>query len=166
MLFLLCGVTAAVVVVDQVTKYLAFKHDQPFVLIGGLIEIVHTMNDGIAFGLGGGMKYGALIWSILSVLTVLLLLFFYMKYTHRRIANTVAFGLIIGGAIGNLIDRIATNGKVLDFIQLSFINWPSFNIADAAIVVGVIVIVFAIALDHAEEAGNRKSESSAKSRGS
>ena len=162
MLLLLFGVTAAVVVLDQVTKFLAFKHDQPFILIKGLIEIVHTRNDGIAFGLGAGMKYGALVWSILSLLTVLLLLFFYAKYTHRRIANTIAFGLIIGGAIGNLIDRIATNGKVLDFIQLSFIKWPSFNIADTAIVIGVIMMVFTIALDHAEEEGNKKSENPAK----
>ena len=161
MVLLLCGITAVVIVIDQITKYFAFECEQPFVLISGLLKIVHTKNDGIAFGLGGGLRYGALLWSVLSILTVVFLFFFYIKYTRRRLTDTMALALIMGGALGNVIDRIATNGKVLDFIHLIFINWPAFNIADTAIVIGVIIIVFTFVFDHTEEVGRKKPESSA-----
>ena len=155
MVFLLCTITVFVMIIDRITKYLAFRCDEPFVLIDRVIEIVQTKNDGIAFGLGGGMRYGAVLWSVLSIVAVFLLVFFYVKYVRRRPANTIAFALIIGGALGNLTDRISADGKVLDFIQLSFINWPAFNIADAAIVVGVVIMVFTIVSDH-EQTGQEK----------
>ena len=166
MMFLLCGITVFVVLIDRITKYLAFRCDEPFVLINRVIEVVQTKNDGIAFGLGGGMRYGALLWSVLSVVAVFLLVLFYVKYTSRRPGNTVAFGLVIGGALGNLIDRVAAGGKVLDFIQLSFINWPAFNIADASIVVGVIIMVFSIASDHVDQTGEEEPGDSVGLRGS
>ncbi len=155
MVFLLCTITVFVMIIDRITKYLAFRCDEPFVLIDRIIEIVQTKNDGIAFGLGGGMRYGALLWSVLSIVAVFLLVLFYVKYVRRCLANTIAFALIIGGALGNLTDRISADGKVLDFIQLSFINWPAFNIADMAIVVGVVIMVFTIVSDN-EQTGQEK----------
>ena len=158
MIFLLFGITILILLLDQLTKYFAFEAGQPVVLINKVVEIVQTENDGIAFGIGGGFEYGYILWSILALLTVSFLFFFYVKYTARRLIDTLALAMIAGGALGNLVDRLITGGKVRDFIQLSFIRWPAFNLADAAIVVGVILMVFAIAFDHAELAPNAKSD--------
>lgn len=154
MTLLLLGLTGFVIVLDQVAKFIAFKQNAPITLINGIVDIVHAENEGIAFGIGTGIKYGAVILSILSVITVLFLLVFYYRYTRRRLVDTIAVSLIIGGAFGNLIDRLFNKGKVLDFIQLKFINWPAFNIADLSIVAGVIILVFAIAFDNAESSTN------------
>jgi signal peptidase II len=155
MLILLVGITGLVITIDQVVKYLAFKQEIPLFIFNGLIEIVHARNDGVAFGIGGGIKHGAIVLSILSIFTIAFLIVFYIKYTRQRILDTFAISFIIGGATGNLIDRIFNKGKVLDFIQLRFINWPAFNFADILIVAGVILMIFAIAFDKVEYAGKR-----------
>lgn len=166
MCVLLVAITALVVAIDQLSKYVAFKQETPLLIFNGLIELVHARNDGFAFGLGGGLRHGAIILSILSILTIIFLLLFFFRYTQRRLADTMSISLIIGGAIGNLIDRLINHGKVLDFIQLRFINWPAFNIADTSIVAGVILMVFTIAFEHAEHstkgpAGNQKEKPAA-----
>ena len=152
MLFLLSTITLLVIAIDQLTKYLAFRSDASFVVISRVVEIVHNRNAGVAFGLGGQVKYAAVVWSVVSLLTVILLVFFYLRFTQRRAIDTVSLGLIIGGALGNLVDRVFNAGAVRDFIQLLFIRWPAFNVADVAIVGGVILIVFSVAFDHADPA--------------
>lgn len=101
------------------------------------LDITSSRNDGVAFGLAGGVS-PALIG------TALLLLFGLIAYlaahTTSGWAVWVSSGLLIGGAISNLADRIA-RGSVVDFIDFSF--WPTFNLADVAIVVGVGLLVIA-----------------------
>jgi signal peptidase II len=101
------------------------------------VKLVHVRNTGVAFGfLSGG---GALVLAFtLAALAVLLGYF----VTHpRRRGLWIPTGLLVGGALGNLIDRLA-NGAVTDFIKLP--HWPAFNLADTAITFGVLALVYVL----------------------
>lgn len=132
-------VVAVVLVLDQVTKAMvradvAVGQENevlPFLSIG------HVHNSGVAFGfLGGG---GAIVLVVTLVALSLLVGFFARNPT--RSLMWLPTGMLLGGALGNLIDRIR-QGYVTDFIQ--FPHWPSFNVADVAITCGVVVLVFVL----------------------
>ncbi len=142
--WLLLGcVAAAVVVIDQLTKWWAVE-----ILSSDTIEVVGSLqfnlirNYGSAFSIGGGSWWGAAV-SLAGLVIIVGLLWFARSTTSRL--GTVALGLVIGGAIGNLIDRAVRSdrgfmgGGVVDFVDLQW--WPVFNVADAAVVVGVIMLV-------------------------
>lgn len=124
---------AAVVVVDQLTKWLVrAEADQlPFKLIAGL-RVDLTYNSGISFSrfAGAGNIVVVLVAAVAAAVAVALFL------SPPRYRPTL--GVILGGAIGNLIDRLRFDGAVVDFI--GFYGWPSFNVADAAIVVGTVLL--------------------------
>ncbi len=106
-------------------------------VIGRYIALRQTRNPGVVFGLfSNGNVFLLLIFS--SLLIVLLTIYFMRDKKRLRIVD-VSLGLICGGAIGNIIDRLLF-GKVIDFIDLNF--WPVFNLADAAIVVGVALLLY------------------------
>jgi signal peptidase II len=129
----------AVVAADQVTKALVRSGIAPGhevrVLPG--VHLVDARNPGIAFSrLANG---GALVVLIALVALGALLIFF---FTHlRRRLVWLPTGLLIGGAAGNLVDRVR-EGAVTDFVKLP--HWPAFNLADACITVGVIVLVYVL----------------------
>ena len=131
-------VTAAVVAVDQVTKTWALR-----ALDDGPIEVVWTLrldlsfNSGAAFGLGRGLA--PLFVAVGVVLVVVLLTA--ARSSGTTAAGTVALGLVLGGALGNLGDRLFRDhgGAVVDFIDLQW--WPVFNVADAAITCGALLLV-------------------------
>lgn len=132
--------TAIVVVaLDQWTKWLAFNRLSP----GEKIELLpflsfgQTRNNGIAFGVFAGRP--ALVFSLMA-LALIVLIAFYVR-NRNRAGLWLATGLLLGGAIGNAIDRISL-GYVRDFIELP--HFPSFNIADIAITFGVIVLVLTV----------------------
>ena len=135
------GIALAVIVIDILTKRWAAINlqDDPIVVIDGFLVLTYTENPGAAFGLfqGAGpflgvaaiVVAGALVWSLGK---------------ERPMIEVVAFGLIIGGAIGNLIDRIFRgdgflDGKVIDWVDLWWI--PTFNVADASITVAVVLLL-------------------------
>lgn len=126
---------------DILTKHLALRYlaDGPNHILGPLYLRL-TRNSGLAFGLGAGL--GA--WLSLVVLVVIGALFAYTRQVNNRFV-LVLLGLVFGGALGNLVDRIFRasdgwfSGRVVDFIDLS--HWPVFNVADAGIVVGVFGMV-------------------------
>ena len=109
----------------------------------GFIEITHIRNTGSAFGTFQGQSLALTIVGLAEVAVILVLAF----YIYRRfpllanIPNRIALGLILGGAVGNLIDRLSL-GYVTDFVDVGF--WPVFNIADSAVVVGVIIAVYSL----------------------
>ncbi|MFC1942226.1 signal peptidase II [Chloroflexota bacterium] len=109
----------------------------------GFFQIVHVQNSGAAFGIFKGYSFTLTIIALIGIVVILLLVFF----LHRRwpfldsMLARVAIGLVTGGTIGNLIDRISM-GHVTDFIN--FKVWPVFNVADSAVTVGVIIIVYRI----------------------
>jgi signal peptidase II len=136
---LLVAVAAAVLALDQLTKLWAVKAlaDGPKALVGG-IRLNLTHNTAGAFGLGGAavpfLALGALALVVAMAVTG----------ATRRPALAAAVGLVLGGAVGNLADRVFRDpgllrGAVVDFVDLRF--WPVFNLADAAITCGCILLL-------------------------
>ncbi len=115
-----------IVLVDQLTKYLIKNQ---------IININFITNTGSLFGLFKDSA-GLLIW--LSIVIIGVFLYNIDKIQKSKIIVKIGSGLIVGGAIGNLIDRIFYKA-VIDFIDLGF--WPSFNIADSAISIGIILLI-------------------------
>lgn len=131
-------VAGVVVILDQITKQLALDHlDTPIHLVEDAISLRLTFNSGGAFSLLQGASSFFLVATIIIVALILL--------WARRIEETtwaIGLGLVLGGGLGNLFDRLLrdTGGKVVDFID--FHVWPVFNLADAAISLGVIYILY------------------------
>ncbi len=118
-------------------------------IIPGFFRLTHVQNRGAAFGLfadsPGQWKVGLLIlFSIVALVVVSRLLW---KNSHRFSATGFALALILGGAVGNLWDRL-TEGFVVDYLDFNFgsYHWPAFNVADSAIVVGALILVAEILL--------------------
>jgi len=133
-------VLAVVLVSDQASKRIVSHAIVPGEQVGVLpgIELVHTRNHGVAFGLAAGDR--ALVAALVLVALAALLVYFF-THAHRPLV-WLPTGLLLGGALGNLLDRVRT-GSVVDFIQLP-LGWPPFNLADASIVVGVLLLLFVI----------------------
>ena len=137
------GVALLVVLADQLTKaWLRSTLDTGQVLFdAGAFRIIHIYNTGAAFGLLRGHSQVIAIAAMAGIVVILVIL----SLLHRRwafmdmTAVRVAVGLVVGGTIGNLADRLRL-GHVTDFID--FKVWPAFNIADAAVTIGVIIIVY------------------------
>lgn len=135
------AVAVAVIAADQLSKNWALDHlayGQPRHVIGP-IYLDLTLNSGAAFSLGAGVTP---IIEAAAVVLVAWLLFATRRLSRNvRIPTAVGFGLLLGGALGNLADRVFRHhhGAVVDFIQ-AVSWWPVFNVADAAITVGVIVL--------------------------
>lgn len=138
----IAGATAAAVVaVDLVTKRIAattFRSD-PVEVIGSFLTFSYTENSGASFGLfrGGGSVIGLAAFVAVGIVVGALL-------ERRSTTEVIAFGLIAGGAVGNLVDRIARgpgllDGAVIDWIRLP--DFPLFNIADSSLTVGVAILL-------------------------
>lgn len=138
--------SAAIVVVDHLTKIVAVKTltgSPPVVVIPGFFDFSLVYNTGAAFG----MLNDADGWQNIFFVVIGTLVSAYLIYSlaHLKRSDTqtaVSFALILGGAIGNIIDRLA-QGYVVDFIHWYYQNWhwPTFNIADAAITIGAVLLV-------------------------
>jgi len=129
------------VFIDQITKYLIRKNLSPHEVIKILpgLNIVHVSNTGAAFGILRGA--GNLFFIGISVIAIAVILYLLIK--EKR--HLLPYSLILGGAIGNLIDRI-TIGHVTDFIDLYVgrFHWPAFNVADSSLTVGIIILFIEI----------------------
>jgi signal peptidase II len=135
------GLVALTVVADQISKELLLrallKAGASLSIIDGLFELVVVWNRGVSFGLMGGNR-ALPPWVLSAVaIAVCIALFVWLRRTDRRFTGW-GIGLVMGGAIGNVIDR-ARWGAVFDFADFHVHqwHWPAFNIADSAIVVGV-----------------------------
>jgi signal peptidase II len=134
------AVAAAIVVVDQLTKIWAVRalSDGPVGVIGTVLQFRLTRNPGGAFSLLTGLT------PVLALLAVVMVV--YIVRTARRTTDAVmaySLALVLGGAVGNLVDRLVRSpgflrGEVVDFIKVP--HWPTFNVADCAITIGVILI--------------------------
>ena len=129
-----CAIT--VLVVDQITKTLAVDHLSrgPVHLIGPF-SFTLAYNTGIAFSLGSGLTL-----PIILVVIVVVTMVFWLSRGVPSVVMSVALGLVLGGASGNLSDRLFRNhgGAVVDFIASRV--WPTFNVADASIVIGACLL--------------------------
>ncbi len=139
------AVGVVVVAVDQVTKTWALHHASPPRHVVGPLWWWLTTNPGAAFGIGGGTT--PVVVAVVALLVAGLLVFGRRASRTATLPVTVALGLVVGGAVGNLADRLFRHhhGQVIDFIDAVRIGrhdrWPIFNVADAAIVVGAVVLV-------------------------
>jgi signal peptidase II len=147
------AIGAAVVVLDQIVKLLALERltlGVPVTVVPGLIALTLVMNTGLAFGLLASVPVGwRWIVGLLSVLALVVLLRIALRILPSGgWREQAAMGLIFGGAIGNLIDRVRF-GAVVDFVDVHFRgwHWPAFNVADSAITVGVAVLVLVMVAD-------------------
>jgi signal peptidase II len=144
---LIPAVAVLVVVVDQLSKTWALHQTVRHVV--GPIWVWPTFNSGAAFSLGRGVT--PIVEAIVVILVAWLLVFSRRAGRAASAPVAVGLGLLLGGAAGNLIDRVFRqhHGAVIDFIDAlrigSHDRWPIFNVADAAIVVGVIILVLCYA---------------------
>ena len=130
-----------VIVGDQLLKYLVFNWLENPTVVSSFLQMVHVTNPGVAFGIGKNMSspaFGKYLFIFLSLAIVIALLVMFGRYCKRRLWARIALGLIVGGAISNLLDRLMF-GHVRDFIDFSF--WWTFNAADLAICAGVVVLI-------------------------
>jgi signal peptidase II len=144
--------TAGVVVaLDQASKQAAVasldRGEQVNVFLG--LDLTNTRNTGVAFGAlqGGGLLVGVLIGIALGVLAAYFALHAGMPWLWLPV------GMLAGGALGNLADR-ARDGAVIDFIDP--VAWPAFNLADASIVVGVLVLLYVVEANRGEDRATRR----------
>jgi signal peptidase II len=132
-------VTVVVVAADQATKALVRASlelgDRDGVFPG--VDLVHVRNRGVAFGM---FEDGGVILVVIGVASVLALLVFFATHSRRPLV-WLPTGLLLGGAAGNLIDRMR-QGFVTDFIDLPL--WPAFNIADTCITIGVLSLLYVL----------------------
>jgi signal peptidase II len=139
----LLGTAGLVLILDRVTKTWAGSTlpGHPVDLIRGVLTLRYETNSGGAFSLGQNAP-----WLFASASLAVSLVIVVTAFRHTRTVTAVALGLILGGALGNLIDRVVrgdglVGGRVIDFIDLHW--WPVFNLADGAIVVGALMLGFA-----------------------
>lgn len=147
---LLLAVAMLAVILDQVGKYLIIAHVDMYetiTVIPGFFNIVHVRNPGAAFGLFANqapmIRNIVLISASVVAMVVILYLFHQTPATYPLLS--AGFAMILGGAAGNLIDRIRW-GRVVDFLDLHLgsFHWPAFNIADSSISVGIVIFAYYI----------------------
>jgi signal peptidase II len=134
------AVAALSVTIDQIAKSIAEHNlrDRTIDLVLGA-RLVLTYNSGAAFSVGTGRSG---VFTVLASITVVFVLG-YALWAHQNRVRAVMFGLIIGGAAGNLVDRLArpNGGRVIDFVELA--RWyPVFNIADVSLFLGIALMLF------------------------
>ena len=151
------GIAALVVIIDQLTKlwilsnFVLYEHQN---IIPGFFDLVYVTNTGAAFGFLAGSKSWLRQVFFVGVSTVALAVIVY-AYGHLKKQGRIfvySLGLIGGGAIGNLIDRLRF-GSVVDFLDfyLGSHHWPAFNVADSAITLGVGLFMLGMLMQHMEE---------------
>ena len=140
-------ISLLVVAADQFTKYLVIQHMPLYKrisVIPGFFNLTHVRNPGGAFGFlaQNGSPWRHWIFLGASVFALCMIFYFYRRTpkTHPYLATGLS--LIFGGAVGNLIDRLRF-GEVVDFLDVyvAHLHWPTFNVADSAVVVGVIIFI-------------------------
>ncbi len=132
-----------IIILDQITKYFVMDYlSGGFMTITSFFNLVYVFNTGISFSLlSNNTSWAPLIFSLVGCIFVLLLIFWLYKAENRILAS--GLGLIIGGALGNIIDRLV-HGAVFDFLDFHWLDYhfPAFNVADLSISLGVFIVIF------------------------
>ncbi len=146
--WLLFGIALAIVILDQISKALVLTYLpsgtawMPLAWLAPYARIVNWYNSGVAFGLfqGGGM-----LFAVLATFVAGGIIYYYPRIPHEDKLMQVAFGFMLGGALGNVIDRLRLGGNVIDFISLG--SFPVFNVADSSVTIGVCLMLLATLLE-------------------
>jgi signal peptidase II len=160
-------VSLAVLLLDQWTKGIvtrAFEVHQSRSVIAGLFDVTYVRNSGAAFGLFASVDSSikAILLNSVAVLVFLVVSAYALRSSHRSVRLQVGFALILGGAVGNLLDRVRF-GYVVDFLDFSISghHWPAFNVADSAICIGVGLLFLDMLRSEGEEAAGPESRTGA-----
>lgn len=125
-----------------VKRYIPFYGER--VIIPNFLSITNIVNRGTVFGFFSTYERGFLyfVFLVLSIFAIFLILYVFLKTSSHEVIANLSFSFIIGGALGNIFDRIV-NGGVTDFIDIYYgsFRWPTFNLADSFISIGAILII-------------------------
>ena len=141
-----------IIALDQVSKFFIKANMTPGQSIPGegFFRITYSTNEGMVFGLFANQTFLITLTAIVGIAAIII----YSRYPiFNQVLVRVALGLMLGGAVGNLIDRIRL-GEVIDFIDVG--AWPVFNLADSAVVVGVVLIIYYFLFGKGKGAVKRK----------
>ena len=136
-----------IVVLDQISKKVVsiyVNYGESISVLGNILRITYIKNPGIAFGIQVGNKFFFTVFAIIASIIILIYLF---RLKPENFWARFALASILGGAIGNLIDRIVYS-KVIDFIEIRVIRWPVFNVADIAVTIGMILLISYVIFDN------------------
>ncbi len=129
------GIITLSVLFDQLTKWITVQNlslHESVVVIDGIFSFTHIRNYGAAWGM---LKDHRWVFLLITGIAIIVLPIILYKYRNTHILFGIALSLIIGGAVGNMIDRVFL-GYVVDFLEATFIDFPVFNVADICVVVG------------------------------
>lgn len=139
-------VTSILLIIDQISKLLIntkMTLNQEIVLIPKLLSILYVKNTGAAFSI---LQDNTIFLTVINALFIIVLHLFIKREKNISKFSCLSLGLIMGGMFGNLIDRIIHHG-VIDFIYISLIDFPVFNIADMGITIGVILLLISFIIE-------------------
>jgi signal peptidase II len=144
-------IAGIVFTLDQISKSLVrelLPLNHSIVVVEGFLNLVHIQNPGMIFGIFSQSTYKYYLLIIVSLAAITFLFFLLRSLKEKSLFLTIALSLTLGGAIGNLVDRIVL-GKVVDFVDVhwSTYHWPAFNVADSAISVGMVILVIQVLRD-------------------
>lgn len=145
-LLILIATAAVVFLADQLTKALVVANvgtGEQIELLGGFVQIWNVRNRGAAFSLFQGE---IALFLVVTVLALAMIVYFHRSLRDRSLWLQVLLGVILGGTLGNLVDRLRL-GYVTDFVSVGIgdLRWPTFNVADSSIVVGIGLLVLYLA---------------------
>lgn len=144
------AVVACIVFLDQITKFFISSNMslyESFPVIDGLFNMTYIRNTGAAFGFlaDASPAFRSFLLIGVTVAVILLIMYYIWKMSAEEKFFVFPLSLILGGAVGNLIDRVRF-GDVIDFLDfyISSYHWPAFNIADSAVSVGAVILLFKV----------------------
>jgi signal peptidase II len=148
---------AVIVILDQITKAAIvqrFNIHESYAVIDGFFNLVYVMNPGAAFGFLANMSetFRYIFFTGITVAVIGLIIYYIVKSESQSMLLILSLTLIFGGAVGNLIDRIRF-GAVVDFLDvyIGTAHWPAFNVADSAISVGAVLMIWGMFVQRKEE---------------
>lgn len=142
-LAILLGVAAVLLVADQVSKALVASNiamGEQVDVVGSFVQIWHAENAGAAFSLFQNLLP---VFLAVGVLALGLVAYFARAFHGRSLWLFLVLGVVLGGTLGNLFDRVVRGGRVIDFVSVGVgdLRWPTFNVADSSLVVGILTLV-------------------------
>ncbi len=155
-LLVLLGVAAIVLLADQVSKALivaSIPLNGRVAVIGDLVQLWHVQNSGAAFSLFEG---GLVLFLVVTVFALAMITYFHRSFVGRTRWLQVILGVILGGTLGNFIDRVRL-GHVTDWLSVGIgtVRWPTFNVADSGVVVGIGLLVIVLTFFSDEQRRDR-----------
>ncbi|RKX86606.1 MAG: signal peptidase II [Spirochaetes bacterium] len=152
--------TLVIVLLDQLSKLIVMKvlpYAKPVRVIGDFFRLTYVKNPAIGFSIGRSLPLTTqrVIFTALPIIVIVILLLFYFFTKELTKAQNWVFALIIGGGMGNMLDRIIRGDGVVDFLDVKFYGilgmqrWPTFNLADSSVVVGGITLLILFIISEA-----------------